>query len=58
MDLLRQAVKAGFKDAGQIKKDTDLAPLCGRQDLQKLLAELEPKTKEKSNTASKPGGSR
>jgi tetratricopeptide (TPR) repeat protein len=41
MELLQKAVKAGWKDAAHIKKDTDLAPLRGRGDFQKLLADLE-----------------
>jgi eukaryotic-like serine/threonine-protein kinase len=43
MELLRKAVKAGFKDAGHMKKDTDLGPLRGREDFKKLLGELEQK---------------
>jgi tetratricopeptide (TPR) repeat protein len=41
MELLRQAVKAGFKDASHLARDTDLDPLRGREDFKKLLAELE-----------------
>jgi serine/threonine protein kinase len=41
MDLLQNAVKAGYKDAAHMKKDTDLDPLRNRDDFQKLLAELE-----------------
>ena len=41
MKLLREAVAKGFKDAARMKKDTDLEPLRGREDFQKLLAELE-----------------
>jgi tetratricopeptide (TPR) repeat protein len=43
MDLLRQAVKAGWKDAAHMKKDTDLDSLRGREDFKKLLQELEGK---------------
>jgi serine/threonine protein kinase/tetratricopeptide (TPR) repeat protein len=46
MELLRQAVKAGFKDAAHLAKDTDLEPLRGREDFKKLLAELEAMQKE------------
>jgi tetratricopeptide (TPR) repeat protein len=44
MDLLRQAVKAGWNDAAHMQKDTDLDPLRGREDFRKLLAELEKKS--------------
>ena len=47
MELLRKAVKAGFNDAGHMKKDTDLNPLRGREDFKKLLGELEQKAKPK-----------
>jgi hypothetical protein len=45
MRLLRDAVSQGHKDAAHVKKDTDLDPLCQRQDFQKLVAELEEKGK-------------
>ena len=41
MDLLNHAVKAGYKDAAHMKKDTDLDPLRDREDFKKLMAELE-----------------
>jgi hypothetical protein len=41
LDALRQALAKGYKDAAHIKKDTDLDPLRGRDDFQKLLAEPE-----------------
>ena len=41
MELLRQAVKAGYKDAAHMAKDPDLDPLRDREDFQKLLAELQ-----------------
>jgi hypothetical protein len=44
MDLLRQAVKAGWKDAAHVKEDTDLDSLRGREDFKKLLQELENKS--------------
>jgi hypothetical protein len=40
MELLRKAVKAGFKNASHMKKDTDLDPLRDRADFKKLLGEL------------------
>src|SRR5262249_25126715 len=40
MELLRQAVQAGCKDAAYMAKDTDLDPLREREDFKKLLAEL------------------
>jgi tetratricopeptide (TPR) repeat protein/tRNA A-37 threonylcarbamoyl transferase component Bud32 len=50
MTLLRQAVAKGYKDAAQMKKDKDLAPLRSRPDFQILLTELEQK---KTNAAKK-----
>jgi tetratricopeptide (TPR) repeat protein len=41
MKLLGDAVSKGFKDAGRIRAESDLAPLRNRDDFQKLLAELE-----------------
>jgi serine/threonine-protein kinase len=41
LEALRQAVAKGYKDAAQMKKDPDLDPLRGRDDFQKLLAEVE-----------------
>jgi hypothetical protein len=38
---LKQAVAAGYKNAPKLKKDTDLDALRGREDLKKLIAELE-----------------
>jgi serine/threonine protein kinase/tetratricopeptide (TPR) repeat protein len=43
MELLREAVKAGWKDHAHMKKDADLDPLRERDDFRKLLAELEAK---------------
>jgi eukaryotic-like serine/threonine-protein kinase len=40
MELLRKAVKAGYKDAAHMAKDTDLDSLRGREDFKKLMAEL------------------
>ena len=41
MEMLNQAVKAGWKDAAHIKKDTDLDPLREREDFKQLLLKLE-----------------
>ncbi len=41
MELLQQAVKAGWNDAKHTSKDTDLDPLRDREDFKKLLADLE-----------------
>ena len=49
MELLRQAVKDGFKDVARMKKDTDLDPLRGREDFTNLLAELEVRAKQPVN---------
>jgi tetratricopeptide (TPR) repeat protein len=43
MELLEKAVKAGYKDAAHMAKDTDLDPIRGREDFKKLLAEMESK---------------
>jgi len=43
--VLREAVAKGYQDAAHMKQNTDLAPLRGRDDFQKLLAELEAKSK-------------
>ena len=41
MAWLHQAVRAGYKNAAHMKKDTDLDRLRDRADFKKLLAELE-----------------
>jgi serine/threonine protein kinase len=41
MELLRQAVRAGFKDLARMAKDADLDPIRDRDDFKKLLAELQ-----------------
>ena len=46
MNMLRDAVLKGFKNAAHLKKDTDLASLRDREDFKKLVAELEARTKE------------
>ncbi len=45
MDMLRDAVKKGYRDAAHMKKDKDLDPLRDREDFKKLLAELEAEKK-------------
>jgi hypothetical protein len=44
--LLRQAVAHGYKDATHMKQDRALEPLHERQVFQKLLADLETKSKD------------
>jgi hypothetical protein len=44
IELLHQAVQAGWKDAAHMKKDTDLDPLRDRSNFQKLLREFDEKT--------------
>jgi tetratricopeptide (TPR) repeat protein len=40
MDLLQKAVKAGWRDAVHMGKDTDLDAIRGREDFKKLIEEL------------------
>jgi serine/threonine protein kinase/Flp pilus assembly protein TadD len=40
MELLKKAIQAGYKDAANMKQDTDLDALRDRDDFKKLLAEL------------------
>jgi eukaryotic-like serine/threonine-protein kinase len=47
MTWLKQAVAAGFKNAAQIEKDTDLDALRSRPDFQELLAKLKAGTEAK-----------
>jgi serine/threonine protein kinase len=47
MESLKQAVAAGFDNVAQIKQDTDLGALRGREDFKKLVAELEAKAAKK-----------
>ena len=47
MDLLRNAVKAGWNDAAHMAKDTDLDPIRGRDDFKKLIEELAKKSSAK-----------
>ena len=41
MELLQDAVNAGYKDAANMAKDSDLDSLRGREDFKKLLEELQ-----------------
>jgi eukaryotic-like serine/threonine-protein kinase len=41
VDLLRQAVKAGWRDTARLRRDPDFSPLRGRDTFKKLLAELD-----------------
>jgi hypothetical protein len=45
MTTLRRAVAAGFENLNDLRTDTDLDALRTRPDFQKLLKELEAKTK-------------
>jgi hypothetical protein len=54
MELLRHAVRAGYKDAPQMNKDTKLNALRDRQDFQKLVAEVEAKAEKRPETAPPP----
>ncbi|MGL4419947.1 MAG: protein kinase domain-containing protein, partial [Gemmataceae bacterium] len=47
MEILQQAVKAGWKNHVHMKQDKDLDPLRDRDDFKKLLAELEAKEPKK-----------
>ncbi len=47
MELLRNAVKAGWNDAAQMEKDTDLDAIRGRDDFKKLIEELARKSSAK-----------
>jgi tetratricopeptide (TPR) repeat protein len=46
VELLRQAIRKGYKDVAHMKTDEDLAALRGRDDYQKLLGELAKNLKE------------
>jgi predicted Zn-dependent protease len=54
VELLRQAVKAGYKIAADMLKDPDLDSLRDREDFKKLLADLEAKLPGKPETAPLP----
>jgi tetratricopeptide (TPR) repeat protein len=41
MEWLQKAVKAGYTDAAQFKRDTDLESIREREDFKKLIAEME-----------------
>jgi hypothetical protein len=55
MELLHRAVKAGYKDAAQMKNDTKLNPLREREDFKNLMAEMKAKEEEPPRTAPPPG---
>jgi hypothetical protein len=40
MELLQKAMKASYKDAAHMAKDTDLDSLRGREDFKTLMAEI------------------
>jgi eukaryotic-like serine/threonine-protein kinase len=44
MDLLRNALKAGYSDAAHMAKDTDLDAIRGRDDFKKLIEHLAKKS--------------
>jgi serine/threonine protein kinase/Tfp pilus assembly protein PilF len=46
VQLLREAIQKGWKDAAHARKDPHLDPLREREDFKKLLADLEKKAKE------------
>jgi hypothetical protein len=47
MDLLRQAVAEGFKDAAYLRKCTDFSALRSRADYIKMVAQLEARSEAK-----------
>ena len=49
---LKQAIAAGYKDAAELKKDTDLDPLRDRADFKELIEQLEKKLAEGSTKES------
>ena len=54
VELLQQAVKAGYKDAAHMKEDTDLDSLRGREDFKKLIADLAAKDSPRPEAAPPP----
>jgi hypothetical protein len=48
MESLKKAVAAGYSDASQIKKDSDLDALRSREDFKKLLVQLETRSRAKA----------
>jgi len=54
IELLRQAAHAGLKDVVHMKKDPDLNSLRGRNDFNKLIADLEAKSPPKSKDVPPP----
>jgi serine/threonine-protein kinase len=47
MEALRQALDKGYKDIAHLQKDKDLDPLRQREDFQKLLADVQDKSRDK-----------
>jgi hypothetical protein len=45
LELLRQAMAKGYSNLAEFKTDKDLDPLRPREDFQKLVQELEQKSK-------------
>jgi hypothetical protein len=41
MELLQKAVQAGYNDAANLAKDSDLESLHDREDFRKLITELQ-----------------
>jgi len=41
VELLRAAVRAGFREAAHLKSDEDLVPLRAREDFRAVLKEME-----------------
>jgi serine/threonine protein kinase/tetratricopeptide (TPR) repeat protein len=54
IELLRKAIRAGYKDVAHMKVDTDLEPLRDREDFKQLIADLEKKYPPKLELAPAP----
>lgn len=54
MELLQQAVKAGYENAERINKDSDFKPLRDRDDFKKLVTDIEAKSAEIKRLESAP----
>jgi hypothetical protein len=54
MEMLTQAMKAGYMDAARMKTDPDLDPLRDRDDFKRLVADLEAKFPSKKETLPPP----
>ncbi|MEQ1827788.1 MAG: serine/threonine-protein kinase [Pirellula sp.] len=53
MDLLTEAVKAGYDNSNQLNVDSDLRPIRDRDDFKKLVADVEAKPKKKKPSTPK-----